>query len=309
MSTDAPTLLDRVAGEDDEGVRADAALAAWLDEPRARAQQRIAAGEVTVDGAVVAKSHRLRAGERVVVSAPPPAAPVAAPPPVPVRYEDEHLAVVAKPAGLVVHPGAGTGTAATLVDALQAAGMALSTAGDPERPGIVHRLDRGTSGLLVVAKTDEAFEGLSALFARHGARRVYTALVDGVPSPARATIDAPIARSPRHRTRFAVAAEGRPAVSHYDVDEAFGRAARVTVRLETGRTHQVRVHLASIGHPVAGDLLYGAARVLAAHLGLTRPALHARHLSFSHPLTGVEVAVDEPLPADLEAALAMLRGA
>lgn len=306
--TEPDALLDRVVSAAEEGQRADVVLSTWLGEPRSRAQQRITAGQVTVDGAPAAKSQRLRAGERVVVSAPPPPPPSEPPPPVPVRYEDEHLAVVAKPAGLVVHEGAGTGTSATLVDALLAAGMPLSRAGDPERPGIVHRLDRGTSGLLVVAKTDEAFRGLSALFRRHGARRVYTAIVDGVPTPPRATIDAPIARSPRHRTRYTVSADGRPAVSHYDVEEGFGRAALVTVRLESGRTHQVRVHLASIGHPVSGDVLYGASRALAAELGLTRPALHARHLSFPHPITGAEVAVDEPPPADVEAALAVLRG-
>lgn len=308
------TLLDRAVGPADDGVRVDVALAGWLDESRGRAQGRVDAGEVTVDGAPVAKSHRLREGQRVRVGTPAPAeAPV--PDAVPVRYEDQHLLVVAKPAGLVVHPGAGSGPReASMVDALAGMGVSLAdpcgphTSGCPTgRPGIVHRLDRGTSGLLAVAKTVTAYEGMVALFKTHDVDRVYTALVEGVPDPPRATIDAPIARSTARRTRFAVDAGGRPAVSHYDLDESFARAAALTVRLETGRTHQVRVHLSAIGHPVCGDQAYNASAALTAELGLDRPALHARHLEFTHPVTGARVSVDEPPPADLTAALASLR--
>lgn len=307
------TLLDRVVGPDDEGRRADVALAHWLDESRGRAQARLQAGEVIVDGVVVAKSHRLRSGEHVRVD--DAVAPTDASPPdaVPVRYDDEHLLVVAKPAGLVVHAGAGHAHG-SLVDALAAMGVPLADPCGPHegpcptgRPGIVHRLDRGTSGLLVVAKTVAAHEGLSALFRAHDIERVYTALVEGVPDPPRASIDAPIGRSTTRRTRFAVKPDGRRAVSHYDVDEALGRAALLTVRLETGRTHQVRVHLTAVGHPVCGDPTYGAAAALAAELGLDRPALHARRLAFAHPVTGQRVAVDEPLPGDVVRALEMLR--
>lgn len=310
------TLLDRVVGANDAGRRADAALADWLGETRGRVQSRLEAGQVTVEGAPVAKSHRLRAGERVLVER-PPLDQTAAPDPVPVRYEDQHLLVVAKPAGMVVHAGAGTGAhEGTLVDALAAMGVPLADPCGPhesscpgQRPGIVHRLDRGTSGLLAVAKTLAAHEGLVALFRDHDVERVYTALVDGVPRPPKATIDAPIARSTARRTRFAVDPGGRRAVSHYDVDEEYGRAALLTVRLETGRTHQVRVHLSAVGHPVCGDRSYGGSVPLGTELGLTRPALHARRLAFAHPVTGRAVEVDEPLPADLRAARQTLRRA
>lgn len=314
MATGGGSLLDQVVAVAEDGSRVDVAVAGWLDEPRGRAQARLDAGDVTVDGATVAKSHRLRAGQRVQVASPAPVV-AAAPDAVPVRYEDEHLLVVAKPAGLVVHAGAGTDPgAATLVDALVAMGVALADPCGPHeapcptgRPGIVHRLDRGTSGLLAVAKTVAAHEGLTGLLRSHDVERVYTALVEGVPEPSRATIDAPIARSTARRTRFAVDPAGRPAVSHYDVDEDLGRAAALTVRLETGRTHQVRVHLAAVGHPVCGDRLYGASATLAAELGLGRPALHARRLAFSHPVTGAPVRVEEPPPDDIVAARALLR--
>lgn len=292
--------LDRVVDPDEDDTRVDVLLTGWLDLPRGRVQDLIDRGLVRVDGGAVAKSHRVSAGSRVVVIAgdeseakrPPP-------PPVPVRFSDEHLAVVAKPAGLVVHSGAGTRGSVTMVEALQAAGTALAPGDDPDRPGIVHRLDRGTSGLLVVAKTKEARAGLVATFKRHDVDRRYWVIVDGVPSPARATVDAPIGRSGRNRTKFTVAADGRRAVTHYDVVESYGRAAVLNVRLETGRTHQVRVHLSAVGHPVAGDAVYGASASLARDLGLTRPALHAMHLGFTHPVTGERIAVDEPVPDDL----------
>ncbi len=300
-------LLERQVEPEQAGLRVDVAVSEWLGEPRARSQERLAAGEVTVGGHVAAKSRRLQVGDLVRVStpSPPAAAPRLSPPSLAVRYEDDQLLVVAKPAGLVVHAGAGH-PGPTLVDALIAAGVALSQAGDPGRPGIVHRLDGGTSGLLVVAKTDEAYAGLVKLLARHDVARDYWALVEGVPVPPRATIDAPIGRSTRRRTRFTLDAGGRHARSHYDVERAYGRAARVGVRLETGRTHQVRVHLSSIGHPVVGDLAYGGSRPLAAELGLDRPALHARRLAFPHPTTGAEVRVEEPPPADLLAAETLL---
>jgi 23S rRNA pseudouridine1911/1915/1917 synthase len=297
-------LLSRTAEAADAGRRIDAALASWLALPRNQVVERLAAKAVRVDGRTVAKSHRLEPGELVEVDAPTarPAAPP--PPPVPVRHDDPHLLVVAKPAGLVVHRGSGT-HGATLVDALLAMGVPLADVGDPERPGIVHRLDRGTSGLLVIAKTKEAAVGLKATFAAHDILREYWVLVDGVPDPTSATVDAPIGRSRAQRTRFAVDAAGRSAVSHYDVLVGHGRCAEVAVRLETGRTHQVRVHLSAIGHPVAADAAYGASG-LGSALGLERPALHARRLGFAHPVTGARIDVEEPLPDDLVAAVAAL---
>ncbi len=301
-------LLDRVAGPEQEGLRLDVVLRSWLDEPRARTQQRLDAGEVHVDGQPVAKAHRVRAGERLVVAeAPDSTETPTQPQPVPIRWQDDDLAVVAKPAGLVVHAGAGVGDS-TLVDALRAMGMPLADTGDPDRPGVVHRLDRGTSGLLVIAKTERAREGLTAALKARAVSRSYFAIVDGVPEPPRATINAPIGRSTRRRTRFAVDQGGRHAVTHYDVVEALGRGAVLDVALETGRTHQVRVHLAAISHPVAGDLTYGASPILRAELGLERPALHARRITFAHPITGERVDVTEPLPADLVAARDRLRG-
>jgi 23S rRNA pseudouridine1911/1915/1917 synthase len=295
-----------VAGPAHEGERLDSALAAWLREPRARAQARLARGQVTVDGLPAPKSHRLRAGETVRVAATPRTEPPPAPA-VDVRHEDDDLIVVAKPAGLVVHTGAGV-SGPTLVDALRARGTRLADSGEPDRPGIVHRLDRGTTGLLVVAKTDRARAGLRGLFDRHDVIREYLVITEGVPDPGRATVDAPIGRALRNRTRFAVRPEGRPAVTHYDVESACGRGAVVGVRLETGRTHQVRVHMAAIGHPVAGDLAYGASPTLAAHLGLTRLALHARRLGFTHPATGRMVDLVEPPPDDLVRARERLCG-
>jgi 23S rRNA pseudouridine1911/1915/1917 synthase len=182
-------------------------------------------------------------------------------------------------------------------------GVPLAAADDPARPGVVHRLDRGTSGLLVLAGTGVALRGLRAQFDAHTVARRYWALVDGVPEHPRATIDAPIARHPGDRTRFRTAPDGRPAVSHYEVERSWSSAASVLVRLETGRTHQVRVHMAALGHPVSGDRAYGASAAVATALGLQRPALHAMHLGFDHPVTGVRVVIDEPLPADLRRAV------
>jgi 23S rRNA pseudouridine1911/1915/1917 synthase len=309
---DRPVLLRREAGPGEDRRRLDQVLAAWLDEPRSRTQARIAEREVAVGRAIAAKSRLLHEGDVVtVVEAEEfPAFAAADLPDVPVRYEDEHLLVLAKPPGLMVHPGAGRRNEkrVTLVDVLQARGTPLAVAsGDPERPGIVHRLDRNTSGVLAVAKSDVAHEGLTELFRRHDVRREYWTIVDGVPDPAHATIDAAIARSASQRTRFRVDAQGRRAVSHYDVLEDHGRAAVVRVRLETGRTHQVRVHLSAVGHPVSGDRAYGASMPLAEELGLVRLALHARRLAFRHPVTGADIDVEEPLPDDLAAALARLR--
>jgi 23S rRNA pseudouridine1911/1915/1917 synthase len=307
VTGDVPAL-ERTVAEDEEGQRVDVVLAAWTGTPRAQVQQLITSGGVLVEGAPAAKSRRVQSGERIVVlERPSPVDDVEAPPPVPLRWEDDHLVVVSKPAGLVVHAGAGV-RGGTLLDALRAMGVPLAAGPDPDRPGVVHRLDRGTSGLLVLAKTEEARAGLAAIFKAHGADRRYWALVDGSPDEAHATIDAPISRSRTHRTRFTVDPAGRRAVTSYDVVRSFGRAALLAVRLETGRTHQVRVHLSAIGHPVCGDRTYGASAALARELGLGRPALHAQRLAFAHPVTGERVEVEEPLPADLATALERLHG-
>jgi 23S rRNA pseudouridine1911/1915/1917 synthase len=302
------------AGAEEDGTRLDVALAAHLGCSRSQAAARIGAGDVEVDGVVVAKQHRLREGQRVTVHD-PPAAPTVAPPPLPpIRYRDEHLLVVAKPAGMVVHPGHGR-PHGTLVDALVGAGIPLAPAGGEDRPGIVHRLDRDTSGLLVVACTDDAHAGLVGALQRREVTRRYVALVEGVPANPRGRIEAPIGRDPRDRLRFAVVTGGKPAVTRYvtrgtgTVVDASGRRREVAVltcTLETGRTHQIRVHLSTLGHPVVADPTYRGSRVVADALGLTRTALHAGMLAFAHPVTGEQVEVTEPLPDDLRAAVAAL---
>jgi 23S rRNA pseudouridine1911/1915/1917 synthase len=224
---------------------------------------------------------------------------------VPVVYEDPHLVVVDKPAGLVVHPGAGRDTG-TLVNGLLARYPEMAGVGQPDRPGVVHRLDKGTSGLLVVARSSEAYDVLVARLAARDVERRYWTLVWGRVEVPTGEIDAPVGRAARDRTRMAVTLQGRPALTRYDVQRRFVRPVEVTelaCRLATGRTHQIRVHLASIGHPVVGDARYGGAR---ASLPAPRPALHAQHLAFAHPITGEALSFDSPLPADLRALLAQL---
>jgi 23S rRNA pseudouridine1911/1915/1917 synthase len=302
------------AGPDEAGTRLDVAVAAQLAWSRSKAASRIAAGLVLVDGEPASKQHRLREGQHVETVEPAATAPVAPPPLPPVRYRDDHLLVVAKPAGMVVHPGHGRPDG-TLVDALRGAGVPLAPADDEERPGIVHRLDRDTSGLLVVASTDEAHRGLVAALRRREVTRRYVALVQGVPSNPRGRIEAPVGRDPRDRLRYAVVTGGKPAVTRYvtlgtgTVDDGSGRTREVAVlacTLETGRTHQIRVHLSTLGNPVVADATYGGSRATAEALGLKRVALHAGLLAFDHPVTGERVEVVEPPPSDLVAALAIL---
>lgn len=303
------------AGPDDEGERLDVALSGWLAESRNQASNRIERGEVRVDGQVASKSHRLTPGEAVEV-APPPAPPTGADgvAPPPVRYEDEHLLIVAKPAGMVVHPGVGN-PAGTMVQALVAAGYDLAAVAGDRRPGIVHRLDKDTSGLLVVARSDEAYRGLVRALKARNVDRTYLALAEGELPGATGRIEVPIGRDPSDRKRFAAVPDGKRAVTHWEIlgngrvdtgpDEV--PVSRVRCRLETGRTHQIRVHLSYAGHPVVGDRTYGARRDVARALGVDRPALHAAELAFDHPITGERVALEEPLPDDLGRAFGRIR--
>jgi 23S rRNA pseudouridine1911/1915/1917 synthase len=293
-----------------DGERLDAALARMFGLSRARAAELIGAGQVLVDGQPAAKSDRVLAGAPLTVTLPPPpdAAPAVRPEPVPglvVVYEDDDIVVIDKPRGVAAHPTPGW-TGPTVLGGLLAAGHAVATSGAAERQGIVHRLDANTTGLMVVAKSERAYSVLKQAFRDREVSKTYHALVQGHPDPLRGTIDAPIGRHPSGDGRFAVVADGRPSVTHYDTIEAFRAASLVTVGLETGRTHQIRVHMAALRHPCCGDLLYGADPVLAAHLGLTRQWLHAVRLSFEHPTAGREVTFESPYPDDLARALDIL---
>jgi 23S rRNA pseudouridine1911/1915/1917 synthase len=283
-------------GPEAAGQRLDAFLAGPL-ESRSRAQRLIDAGRVTVEGARRPKNHRLVAGEAIEVSEPDAVAKSPGSVPFAVAYEDDAALVVDKPAGVVVHPGAGI-TGPTLVDAL--AGRVAGGL-DPQRPGVVHRLDRDTSGLLVLARTEEAYAALQGAMARREIDRDYLALVEGVPPARSGLIDAPIGRDRRVRTRMSTDTDApREARTRFEIERALSdRAALLRVRLETGRMHQVRVHLAAIGHPVAGDPEYGSA----GRFGLRRQFLHAARLAFPHPVSGQRVEVASALPADLEEAL------
>ncbi len=305
--------MNRLEVTDDlAGQRLDVFLAAQLGVPRSRAAARIDAGDVRIGAEVVARSRRVRAGEVVEIAAPAPRVAPPPPPLPPIRYRDEHLLVVAKPAGLVVHPGAGHPDG-TLVDALRAADIPLAAGSEDHRPGIVHRLDRDTSGLLLVACTQPAFRGLTAALAARRVARRYLAVVAGIPAQARGRIEAPIGRDPRERTRFAVVSEGKPATTRYRTLStvqvaavAAGQQAEIAAlacQLGTGRTHQLRVHLAALGTPILGDLTYGAPAALARALGLDRPFLHAAALGVDHPVTGERIELFEPLPAELRAVL------
>jgi 23S rRNA pseudouridine1911/1915/1917 synthase len=285
-----------------EGARLDRFLAAHLRAlSRMRIKVLIASGHVTVDGSPARPALRLRRGQRVDVTVPPPPPEELVPQALPldVVYEDAHLVVINKPPGLTVHPGAGR-PAGTLVNALLARYPDLAGVGGPRRPGIVHRLDKDTSGLMVVARTPQAYASLQRQLAERTLRRVYLALVRGLPPHEEGVIAAPIGRHPRHRTRMAVRPDGRPAVTRYRVRERFARHALVEATLLTGRTHQIRVHFAHLGHPVVGDPVYGHGT---GELGLRRQALHAWQLELRHPVTGAPLVVEAPPPPDFVAAL------
>ncbi len=301
------------------GHRVDKALAERLpDLSRSRLAALIDAGAVLLNGVPPKSSTRLRIGDRLQVSIPEAVPSTLAPEPgdLKILFEDDSLLIVAKAAGVVVHPGAGTATG-TLAAALLAHCGALSQIGGVMRPGIVHRLDKGTSGLLVVAKNDHAHRSLSAQFKSRTVTKIYSAICLGTPRPARGAIELSIGRDPLHRQRMAIVAGGRAAHTDYEVTEVLPAASVLRLTLHTGRTHQIRVHLAALKCPLVGDRIYGAAAIAeraAAPLRdlltrFPRPALHAEVLGFTHPVTGDAIRFEEPWPEDLVALREALRSA
>jgi 23S rRNA pseudouridine1911/1915/1917 synthase len=293
-----------------DGERLDAALARLFGLSRSAAADLITEGNVLVEGKAAMKSDRVLAGVELIVTLPPPADAVTVrADPVPgmsLVYEDEDIVVVDKPAGVAAHPTPGW-NGPTVIGGLMAAGVMVATSGAAERQGIVHRLDAATTGLMVVAKSELAYSVLKQAFRDRTVSKTYHSLVQGHPDPLRGTIDAPIGRHPSGNGRFAVVAGGRPSITHYDTLEAFRAASLVSIGLETGRTHQIRVHMSATRHPCCGDLLYGADPTLSARLGLTRQWLHAVRLSFEHPTRGYEVTFDSDYPDDLRRSLDVLR--
>ncbi|HEY0119561.1 MAG TPA: RluA family pseudouridine synthase [Cellulomonas sp.] len=298
---------DGLAGE-----RVDAGLARLLGLSRTRATELVESGGVLLDGRPAGKSDRLPAGGWLEVDF-PDATPAAVAPPEPVPgmavvHDDDDVVVVDKPVGVAAHPSPGW-TGPTVVGALAAAGYRVSTSGAAERQGVVHRLDAGTSGLMVVAKTERAYTALKRAFKERTVEKVYHAVVQGHPEPTVGTIDAPVGRHPSSDWKFAVVATGKPAVTHYEVLEMLPGASLVKVHLETGRTHQIRVHFAALRHVLVGDLMYGADPGLAQRLGLSRQWLHAVRLGFEHPGTGRWMEFTSAYPEDLAVALDRLREA
>jgi len=293
-----------------DGVRVDAALAKLLGFSRTFAADVVDAGGVRADGRPLGKSDRLRAGGWLEVEWEERRGPEVVPVVVPdfaVVHDDDDIIVVDKPAGVAAHPSVGW-DGPTVPGALAAAGFTIATTGAAERQGIVHRLDVGTSGLMVVAKSERAYSALKHAFKQREVDKVYHTVVQGHPDPLVGTIDAPIGRHPSHSWKFAVTADGKDSVTHYETLEAFPSASLLEIHLETGRTHQIRVHMAAHRHPCVGDPLYGADPTLSTKLGLTRQWLHARELSFTHPGTGEWVTYTSDYPADLAHALEVLRG-
>jgi 23S rRNA pseudouridine1911/1915/1917 synthase len=284
--------------------RLDAVVAATIGSTRADVQRAIVAGHILVDGRTRQKSFRLNGGEQILVdlAEETPLAPEGAP--VSIVFEDEHLLVVSKPGGLVTHPTARRRTG-TLVNRLLGMGVGLAPAGGELRPGIVHRLDAGTSGLLIVAKTDEAYAELRDRFRHHAVERRYLALVRGHVPHDSFGVEAPLGR--RAAKIVVDRVDGRPAATSFEVRERMARATLLEAAPETGRTHQIRVHLSAIGHPILGDRAYGGGGDEAFRVGLSRPFLHAWRLRFRHPVTGEQVSLEDPLPDDLVEVLARVR--
>jgi 23S rRNA pseudouridine1911/1915/1917 synthase len=291
------------------GERADVVLSRLFGFSRAFAQAIIDDGGARVDGLELAKSDRVRSGAVLDVTFEPKKAPTVVPivlESMAILYDDDDVVVVDKPPGLAAHP-APSWDGPSVLGALAGAGYRISTSGPPERQGIVHRLDVGTSGVMAVAKSEVAYSRLKRAFKARDVHKTYHALVQGHPDPSAGTIDAPIARHPSSSWKFAVVAGGRDSITHYETVESFSGATLLRVGLETGRTHQIRVHLSAHRHPLVGDTLYGADPTLAEKLGVTRQWLHASELEFTHPVTGKPVRVECGFPDDLNVALERLR--
>ncbi|HRV68157.1 MAG TPA: RluA family pseudouridine synthase [Marmoricola sp.] len=306
---DHRTLLvpDGLAGE-----RVDVGLARLFGFSRTKAADLVAQGHVLVAGEQAMKSDRLEPGALLEVSIPEQVDLLTVRPElveeIAVIHEDTDIIVIDKPVGVAVHPSMGW-TGPTVVGHLRAAGVRISTSGAPERRGIVQRLDVGTSGVMVIAKSELAYSRLKNAFRRRAIDKVYHALVQGHPDPLAGTIDAPIGRHVKSDWKFAVKDDGKPSITHYETLEAHRFASLLEIRLETGRTHQIRVHMAALKHPCVGDLTYGADPTLAARVGLERQWLHAVRLGFEHPTQGDYVEFESDYPADLAAALDAIRTA
>ncbi len=301
------TVPDGLAGE-----RVDAAIARMFGLSRTRAAELIRTGHVSVDGEPPAKSDRVEPGSMLDVSIPAVSDPVAVVPEmvegIKIVHDDEAIVVIDKPVGVAVHPSPGW-TGPTVVGHLAAAGFRIATSGAAERQGIVQRLDVGTSGVMVIAKSERAYSVLKQAFRDRSVDKTYHALVQGHPDPLQGTVDAPIGRHPRHDYKFAVMADGKPSITHYELLEAHRFASLLEVHLETGRTHQIRVHMAALRHPCVGDLTYGADPRLAERLQLLRQWLHAVRLGFEHPESGEQVEYSSDYPDDLQRALDLVRDA
>jgi len=289
-----------------EGERVDAALARLFGLSRTKAADLAEDGRVLVDGTAVGKSSRVTAGSWLEVELPDPPRPLEVVPQtvegLRVVFDDDDIVVVDKPVGVAAHPSPGW-TGPTVIGGLAGAGYRVSTSGAAERQGVVHRLDVGTTGLMVVAKSERAYTSLKRQFKERTVDKTYHALVQGLMDPPRGTIDAPIDRHPQHEYRWAVVTDGKPSITHYETLEAFRHASLLEIHLETGRTHQIRVHTSAMRHPCVGDLTYGADPVLAQRLHLMRQWLHAKRLGFEHPGTGQRIEFESPYPADLQHAL------
>ena len=298
------SIPDGLAGE-----RIDAALSRLLGLSRNVIVGLIDAQEVSKDGKPVTKSFKVSAADQIEITMPPvkgeaklTATPIDG---LDVVFDDEYVIVINKPVGIAAHPSPGW-QGATVVGAIFAAGYQLATSGAAERQGVVHRLDVGTSGLMVVAKNEIAYSSLKDQFRNRTVSKIYHALVQGHMDPTTGTIDAPIDRHPREDYRFAVVANGKPSITHYKTLEVFPAVSLMEIELETGRTHQIRVHFSALHHPLVGDLTYGADPSLAQRLSISRPWLHAKDLAFNHPATGERISFTADYPADLTRSLSLL---
>lgn len=293
-----------------DGERLDAAIARMLGFSRTRAAALIEEGDVLLDDAVAVKSSRVTAGALLEVTIPAPDEPVRIVPQhiegLTVLFDDDDVIVVDKPVGVAAHPSPGW-TGPTVIGGLAGLGYRIATSGAAERQGVVHRLDVGTTGVMVVAKSERAYAALKEQFKERSVEKIYHALVQGHPDPSSGTVDAPIDRHPSHDWKWAVVQGGKASVTHYDTLEAFPHASLLEIHLETGRTHQIRVHMSALRHPCVGDAMYGADPTLTKRLGLSRQWLHARRLAFAHPGSGERLSFESPYPPDLAQALELIR--